>query len=199
MTAPTGTPAPGRRKAVKPDRDTGLGVTRVPRPSFQSRGWRITGGVAAGALAVGWFTWYAMTPQELSTTTSTISATGVVGTPVYFGMYAPGKDFDRTIRIRGVKVHATTSADMTITPLLCRRGTVGVTTQPDEFCADLLDPAGERLTSDDSIVLKVESAMPVTAVVSQLEVAYREDLRWDTQPAGAGQAIVSISGRPATE
>ncbi|GAA4822347.1 hypothetical protein ACFQ0K_15930 [Nocardioides caeni] len=199
MTAPTGTSGPGRRRATKPVRPAGLGVTRVPRPSFQARGWRITGAVATAALLVGWFTWYAMTPEELSTTESTISATGVVGAPVYFGMYAPGKSFDRTLRVNGVKVRATTSADLTITPLLCRRGTVGVTTRPEQFCAELIDPEGERLTGDDSIVLKVEADQPVTAVVNQIEIAYREDLRWDTQPAGAGQAIVSITGRPTSE
>lgn len=194
MTAPTGSPAPGRRKAAKPTRAAGLGVGRPPRLTFDSRARRIAAGAVAALLVLGWFLWYAMTPEDLTTTDSTISATGVVGTPVYFGMFAPGSDFDRTIRISGVRVHATTSVDLEITPLLCRRGTVGVTTQPEEFCAELLDPEGQRLTDGDSIVLRIDADVPALAVVDQLQVAYREDLRWDTQPAGAAQAIVSISG-----
>ena len=124
---------------------------------------------------------------------------GVVDTPLYVGMFAAADDFDRTLRISGVKVHTTTSAELSVTPLLCRRGTVGVTTRPEQFCADLVDPEGERLVGGDSIVLKIESAEAAVAVIEQVRIAYREDIRWDTQPAGADKAIVTIAGRPEAE
>lgn len=195
---------PGRRRAEKPARRRAGnlgGVPRLPLPriSLQTRTGRLAIGGVAALLLIAWFVWYAMTPEKLPTTEKTVSASGVVDTPLYVGMFAPPDGFDRTLRISGVKVHATTSADMDVTPLLCRRGTVGVTSKPDEFCSDLVNPEGERLTAGDSIVLKLESAEPGIAVVDQIRVAYREDVRWDTQPAGAQQAIVTFAGRPEIE
>ncbi len=181
------------------DEDRALRKPSLPRVSLQSRRGRILIGLAGLALLVGWLVWYAMTPEKLPTSAKTISADGVVDTPLYVGMFAAADDFDRTLHISGVKVHTTTSAELSVTPLLCRRGTVGVTTRPEQFCADLVDPEGERLVGGDSIVLKIESAEAAVAVIEQVRIAYREDIRWDTQPAGADKAIVTIAGRPEAE
>lgn len=193
--------APGRRRAepVKPVRSRPrgvLGAPRVPRPSFQSRSWRIAMISVAVLMVIGWFAWYATTPEELPTDAKTMSASGVVDTPLYVGMFSAPDDLGRTLRISGVQVHATTSAELEITPVLCRRGTVGVTTQPEQFCADLVNPEGERMVGGDSIVLKIVSDEPVVAVIDRIRIAYREDIRWDTQPAGHQQAIVTVTGRP---
>ena len=48
-------------------------------------------------------------------------------------------------------------------------------------------------------MLKLESAEPAIAVIDQVRIAYREDVRWDTQPAGAQQAIITFTGRPEVE
>lgn len=143
-----------------------------------------------------WFTWYATTPEPLPLSDDTVNASGVAGKPIYLGMFTATDGFNRTIRIAGVRVHATTSATMTITPLLCRQGAVGVTTDPAQFCDDVLDTEGERLSGGDSIILKVESSEAAIAVIDRVRVAYREDLTWGTQPAGAQQAIVTLAGRP---
>lgn len=198
-TAPDTAHQPGRRRAEKPARRlsaANLGKPPLPRISLQSRFWRFTFAGAGALLLLGWFLWYATTPEDLPTSDKTISAPGVAGTPLYVGMFSAPDGFGRTLRISGVKVHATTSADLAVTPLLCRRGTVGVTTGPDQFCSELVDPAGERMVAGDSIVLKFEATEPVIAVVDQLRIAYREDVRWDTQPAGSEQAIVTFSARP---
>jgi hypothetical protein len=196
--APSGAPAPGRRRAERPARarSGALSIPRVPRPSFQSRGWRIGLLAAALALIVTWLGWYATTPEELPVSDKVVNANGVVGTPLYVGMFAASGDFGRTLRISGVKVHATSDVDLEVTPLLCRRGTVGVTTQPAQFCSDLVDPEGQRLVAGDSIVVRIESDTAALAVVDRVRIAYREDIRWDTQPAGHRQAIVTIAARP---
>jgi len=162
---------------------------------MQSRGWRIALLAMSLALVLGWLAWYAATPERLPTTKKVVNANGVVGTPLYVGMFAAPADLGRTIRIAGVKVHTTSDVELTVTPLLCRRGTIGVTTQPAQFCADLVNPEGERLVGGDSIVVKVESDHAALAVVDRIRIAYREDIRWDTQPAGHQQAIVTIAGR----
>lgn len=201
-TAPDIVREPGRRRAEKPSRRLSagnLGKPPLPRISLQSTFWRLAFGGAGVLILLGWSFWYATTPEELPTTSKTVSAPGVAGTPLYVGMFSAPDGFDRTLRVSGVKVHATTSADLTVTPLLCRRGTVGVTTGPDQFCSDLVNPEGQRLVGGDSIVLKFEASEPVIAVVDQLRIAYREDVRWDTQPAGNEQAIVTFSSRPEVE
>ncbi|MDQ6525452.1 hypothetical protein RB608_17655 [Nocardioides sp. LHD-245] len=196
--APSSAPAPGRRRAERPARTraAGLGTPRVPRPTFRSRGWRIGLLVVALALVVSWLAWYATTPEKLPVTTKVVNANGVVGTPLYVGMFAAPSDFGRAIRVSGIKVRTTSDVDLEVTPLLCRRGTIGVTTQPDQFCSDLVDPEGQRMVAGDSIVVKIASDEAALAVVDRIRVAYREDLRWDTQPAGHRQAIVTIAGRP---
>lgn len=201
-TAPDIVREPGRRRAERPPRRLSagnLGKPPLPRISLQSTFWRVTFAGTGLLLLLAWFIWYATTPEELPTSEKTVSAPGVAGTPLYVGMFSAPDDLGRTLRISGVKVHATTSADLEVTPLLCRRGTVGVTTGPEQFCSELIDPEGQRLVGGDSIVLKFEASEPVIAVVDQLRIAYREDVRWDTQPAGNEQAIVTFSARPDVE
>lgn len=194
-------PAPGRRKAERPRRRAANGrgdldSSRIPRPSFRSRTWRYAVLALAGLLGIGWLVWYALTPEELPLSDKSLSASGVVGTPLYVGMFAPPSDFGRTLRIAGVRVHTTADVRISVTPLLCRRGTVGVTTDPEQFCAELVNPEGQRLVGGDSIVLKVDAPEAALAVIDRIRIAYREDIRWDTQPAGNRQAIVMIAGRP---
>ncbi|TQK71799.1 hypothetical protein FBY23_3599 [Nocardioides sp. SLBN-35] len=197
-TAPSTAPKPGRRRAERParGRDPELDTSRVPRPSLQSRGWRIAALAVALVLAVAWLVWYAMTPEDLPTSKKVVNANGVAGTPLYVGMFAAPADLGRTLRISGVRVHTTSDVKLKVTPMLCRRGTIGVTTQPGQFCADLVDPEGERLVGGDSIVVRIEAAEAALAVIDRVRIAYREDIRWDTQPAGNQQAIVTIAGRP---
>jgi len=159
--------------------------------------WGLVGCLAV--LLVSWFTWYATTPEPLPRSDDTVNASGVAGKPIYLGMFAATDGFDRTIRIAGVRVHVTASAKVTITPLLCRQGAVGVTTDPRQFCDDVLDTEGQRLSGGDSIILKIESTEAAIAVIDQIKVAYREDLTWGTQPAGAQQAIVTMAGRPSAD
>lgn len=197
-TAPAAEPAPGRRRAKrsKPVRDRGLRAPGLPRPSLQSKGWRVALVAAALLLLIGWLVWYAKTPQDLPTSDRTVNASGVVGVPLYVGMFTPGDGFDRTIRIAGVKVHSSANEKISVTPLLCRRGAIGVTTAPGQFCSEMVNPEGEQFVGGDSIVLKIESDKPALAIVDRIRVAYREDIRWGTQSAGNHQAIISLAGRP---
>ncbi|GAA3657196.1 hypothetical protein GCM10022237_16630 [Nocardioides ginsengisoli] len=193
-----GPPPVSRRPGARATAKTGgaLSSPPLPRPSFSAKTWRYLALGVAVVLGIGWLVWYALTPDRLPTTTKTVNASGVVGQPLYIGMFAPTKDFDRTIRISGVRVHTTADVKLKVTPLLCRRGTVGVTTKPEQFCAELVNPEGQRFTAGDSIVVRVDSDVAALAVIDRIKIAYREDIRWDTQPAGYQQALVTVAGRP---
>ena len=178
--------------------DAALEAPHLPRPRRQSRLWRWVPPIAAVILLLGWISWYITTPEGLPTDSQHVTATGVVGQPLYVGMFVAPSGFDRGIHMSGVKVHATASAKLTLTPLLCRHGSVGVTTEPDQFCASLDDPAGQRLGAGDSIVLKVQGDQSVVADIDRIKIAFQEGLRWGTKPAGHSSAAVSLVDRAAS-
>ena len=172
--------------------DLALEAPHLPRPRRLSRMWRWVAPVAAIALLVGWVAWYVTTPPPLQTDGQTTPATGVVGHDLYVGMFTASPDFHRAIHISGVKVHATASATFDVTPLLCHQGSIAVTTDPTAFCKSIDDPAGQRLSAGDSIMLKLHSDAPVVADVDQIRIAFQEGLRWGTKPAGHAGATVSF-------
>lgn len=178
--------------------DATLEAPHLPRPRRQSRLWRWAPPVLAVALLVGWVAWYVTTPEDLPTDDQAVAATGIVGQPLYVGMFTAPTGFNRALHMSGVKVHATASAKPTITPLLCRHGTIGVTTEPDQFCASLDDPAGQRLSTGDSIVLEVQSDQTVVVDVDRIRIAFQEGLRWGTKPAGHASAAISLIERPSS-
>jgi hypothetical protein len=175
--------------------DAALQAPHLPRPRLRSRLWRWAPPAAAVGLLVGWMIWYVNTPEDLPTDNVTKTASGVVGQPLYIGMFTTPAGFDRGIHISGVKVDATASSALRITPLLCRHGSVDVTTDTEQFCASLDDPAGQRLGAGDSIVLKIDSDTDVVADIGRIRIGFQEGLRWGTKPAGHAGAEVSLVQR----
>ncbi len=149
--------------------------------------------VVAGVLLLGWLLWFVRTPDDLPTEGRTATAAGVVGTPIYVGMFSPDPDFDRTLHLS--KVTADHEPDLEITPLLCRAGTLGVTTEPEQFCSELLAIDGATLTAGDSIVLRVEAGQPVSATVGRIVVDFRDGMSWGAKPAGIDGAKVRFVAR----
>lgn len=173
-----------------------LEAPHLPGPRRQSRIWRWAAPVAAIALLIGWIAWYVTTPPALQTDDQAKTASGVVGQDLYVGMFTASSDFHRAIHISGVKVHATASQDFEVTPMLCRQGTIDVTTDPTQFCKSLDDPAGQRFGAGDSIILKLHSDNPVVADVDRIRIAFQEGLRWGTKPAGHAGATISFVDHP---
>ena len=160
-----------------PDPTPALQVTR--RAGI---GWWISGGVVI--LLLGLAIWYVNTPRDLPTSKLNINAATPIGIPVYVGVFNPDKDFDRTLNLSGVKVRATTSAKIKIEPLLCRNGRISVTSQPESFSPDMVNPEGQVFTRADSIVLRVTGDLAATALIESVKLGFREDLRWGTKPVG---------------
>lgn len=173
-----------------------LEVPRRPRPAERSRWWRVSAIVGVLALVVGWVLWYVRTPDELAITFRTATVSGVVAAPVYVGMFAAGDDFGRTLHVSEVVVSASDD-DIAVTPLLCRGGTVGVTTDPAQFCDELIDPEGAELGGGDSILLEVSADAPTEVTIDRIEISFREGLRWGTEEAGLGSVTVTFADRPA--
>ncbi len=146
----------------------------------------------AVTVVAGWVTWYVLTPTELPTDDREVIASGVSGQSLYVGMFSAPDGFERTLHLDGVKVSATASAPVTVTPWLCQGGTVGVTTAPRQFCTTLEDPEGAELSTGDSIVVEVNGDEAAIAEVDRIRIGFREDLRWGTHPAGHAGARVTL-------
>jgi hypothetical protein len=159
------------------------------RPRWRLVVWAL---VAGAVLAVG--AWYVNSPSELPTSDATISASTPVDRPVYLGVFTPSADFDRTLSLSGVKVHTTSNTEVSVQPLLCRGGTIGVTSDPDSFCEELVNPEGQTFGVGDAIVLEVSSPEAAIAVVDRVRLGFRDGLQWGTHEAGAG-AVVRILAR----
>lgn len=136
--------------------------------------------------------WYATHPPALATRDGQTSATTPVGRAVYVGVYSPGAGFGRTLEVAGVKVHTDATTPVEVTPLLCRGGSISVTTAPEPFCTELVDPAGQDLEGGDQIVLRISADAPGAAYVSQIRIAYREGIRAATQLAGAPVVVTFL-------
>lgn len=151
-------------------------------------------GVLVLLVVLGFLVWYANSPQPLPTSGRTISASVPVAQKLYVGVVAETNDFDRTLSLSGVKVHTTSNTEVVVTPLLCRGGTVEVTTDPEPFCDELVNPEGEAFGPDDDIVLEVSSDEPAIAVIDRVRLGFREGVQWGTLDIGA-PAVVRVLSR----
>lgn len=163
-----------------------------PQPQQPSRVRRIALVAAAIVLPVSWLAWYVNTPSDLPVTAREVSDTAVSGQPVYVGMFNAPSGFGRTLHMSGVKVHTVATTDLEVTPLLCRGGTVTVTSAPEVFCGELVDPEGEEFTDGDTILVEVRSDRASVAVVDRVSIGFREGIRWGTRPAGIRQASITV-------
>jgi hypothetical protein len=137
----------------------------------------------------------ATNPEELPTSDEVVTASTPVDRPVFLGVFQAGASFDRSLTLNGVKVFAESTVPVTITPHVCHGGSLGVTSEPEPFCAELVPSEGATLTAGDGVVLEVSGAEPGTVRIERVRLAYRDRLQWATQFAGA-PALVTIIGPP---
>ncbi|MDN4163563.1 hypothetical protein [Nocardioides abyssi] len=153
--------------------------------------WAVVAAMLVALLAV--LGWYSTHPPALATSPDTRRASTPVEVPVYVGMYAAPRD--RTLSIDGVKLHATANTEVVVTPLVCKGGSLVVTSDPQAFCRELVPPAGERLQPGDSVVVEVSADVPAIVVLDRVRVGYQDGIRAGTQPAGVEHAIITVLGR----
>jgi hypothetical protein len=163
--------------------DSGLGVTR--------NRWRtLTVGLTAGALLLVTVTWWATHPSALAVREGHVTAVTTPGRAVYVGMVS-GSEVDRTLRLGGVHVRTEATVPVEVVPLLCRGGSVSITTDAAPFCSELVDPTGQQLRPGDSLLVRVRGDEAGAAYVARLSLAFRSGLQVGTQPAGT-RAVVAI-------
>lgn len=170
-----------------------LEVPRRRQPEKRSKLWRLLVIAATVTVAVGWLIWFLRTPDDLPTSDESAEGSGVVDQVVYVGMLAVDDDFDRTIRISEVAVDVTPDDDVDVTPLICRDGSVSVTTDVDAFCPELDEPDGADFSEGDSIVLAVSTSAPAEVEIDRIEISFRDGIRWGTKEAGLEGASLTFA------
>ena len=155
---------------------------------------RMAIGIVVAVLLVALAVWYVNSPSTLPTSNATVNASTTAGRPVYIGVFAATKEFERTLHLSGVKVRTTANTRVDVVPHLCRNGSLAVTTEPAAFCGELLNPEGQKFEPGDSIVLEVSSDETAIAVIDRVRLGFREGLQWGTREAGS-PAIVRIQAR----
>lgn len=160
-----------------------LEVRRRPRATLAAS-------VVAVAAVLGLVFWFVNSPTALATSDDTVAGSTPAGEGVYLGV-ARG-EAGRTLHLAGVQVHVVADVAAEVTPLLCLGGSVRVTTDPEAFCAHLVEPDGEVLGSDDSIVLRVVAPSPGTVSVDRVRLGFREGVRWGTREAGAPAEVTVL-------
>lgn len=172
-------PAPADPSGPGPD----LGVRR-------SRWRTVTAALVIGALLVLLGAWWVTHPSDLPVREGHVTAVTTPGRAVYVGMVG-GSDVDRTLRLGGVHVVTEATVPVEVEPLLCRAGSVSVTSDAEPFCADLVDPTGEQLRPGDSLVVRLTGEEAGAAYVSRLVLTFRSGIQVGEQPAGT-RAVVAI-------
>ena len=165
----------------------------VRRRESPRRGVRLA--ACAGGLVVlvaaGW--WVATHPAALPTSQRTVSASVPAGQAVYLGVFDPPAGFDRTLHVAGVRVFADATTEATIVPMLCRGGSVSVTTTPESFCEEVVPTEGATLGPGDAILLEVTAASAGAIDVDRIRIAYRDGVQWGTQDAGSPARVEALA------
>ena len=159
-----------------------------PPPTLQLARRSQTLGVVLPMLAVALAAstgYYVTSPPPLSVRETPVTATVPTGQPVYLGVYDVGEETGRTLSVRGVQVDVTSTREIAVQPLVCVGGDVDVTTAPDEWCTDIVDPAGAELGPGDDLILQVIGSGATVAVIDPVTITFSEGVRRGAREAGS--------------
>lgn len=148
--------------------DSGLGAG--------SGRWRRLAWLGVAIALVAGLAWYVTHPEPLPPSDGHVETTTRLGTTIFVGI-PTGRDL--TVRSWEIDLgHG--DADL----LVCRDGSIGVTTSPDSFCSSVVEAEGAHLDANDSLVLGVSSTNYALVVGGPLHIAWREGIQLGEQDAG---------------
>jgi hypothetical protein len=136
--------------------------------------------VLASAAAVG--AWFATHPAPLPVPGEPIEVSAPLGQAVYVGIYHPAADDDSTLHVDQVTTDV--DGEAVVATLVCKGGSVSVTSEPETFCADLVHAEGQSVEPGDALLLEIQDDEPGSATIPPVEISYREGLQWGTHPVG---------------
>ena len=149
----------------------------------RSRRWLVVLVCLVAVVAGG--AWYSTHPSALPTPPGPVEATTPAGSPIYVGIYTPDPDGGRTLTVRDLDVDPLSdTVPVSVIGLVCKDGSVGVTTDPSAFCGDLVRAEGESVGPGDVLVVQVYGETPGMVELDRVRLTFREGLRWGSAEVG---------------
>lgn len=149
--------------------------------------------VAAGAVAVAFAGWFVTHPAALPVSQDPVAVSAPLGQAVYVGIYRPEAGEGRTLHLSELTVDV--DGEARVAALVCREGTVSVTSDPRAFCSRLDVATGAIVGPEDGMVLEILDDAPGEASIGPVEVSYRDGLQWGTQPVGPQKVEATFISR----
>ena len=132
--------------------------------------------IAALALVIAFGAWFVTHPAPLPVPTDPVEVEAPLGERTYVGIYDPAAHVSQ--------VDIDVEGEAAVEALVCRDGTVSVTSEPDTFCTTLVDAEGATLEPGDGLVLAILDDEAGEATVPPVELSFRDGIRWGTHPVG---------------
>jgi len=149
------------------------------------RRWPWWGWIPVAAIFIAVFVWWALHPDGLPREDGEIEISVAAGQTAYVGLIGRESDGEpREIDIRDVTFD--TSADgLELEALICRDGAIGSTTDPGEFCAEVVEAQGSlTLGGDDQLIVAITGSDSALIRVNEVDISYRDGLQFGTDSTG---------------
>lgn len=142
-------------------------------------------------LGVGLLGWWMMHPQDLPADADGASTTTKTGQPVFVGL-TTDDGTHRSPTIRGIELGEVPDG-ATVEVLVCRGGSVTITSDAASFCEQLVRAEGTDLDlPEDQLLVSVSSDEPGTLSLDGLGVSFREGVQWGSH--GLPDVTVEVVG-----
>lgn len=140
--------------------------------------------VPAVPIVLALLAWWLTHPDELETSDATVNASTKVGRTVYVGVTGSG-DL-RQLHVREVEIERLAEGTgVEVEALVCHGGSISTTANPEPFCDSLEDAKGAELDLPrDQLIVGVTADSAQAVALKQIELSFREGLRWGTHPVG---------------
>lgn len=161
--------------------------------AVNGRRWPWWGWIPVGAVLIGVFIWWALNPKELPHQDGQIEISVKAGQTAYVGLI--GRDNageEREIDVREVEFN-TSGGELDIEAMICRNGAIGSTTNPDQFCSEVVEAEGALvLGGNDQLIAAITGSEPGTITVEDAEISYRDGLQFGSSSTGPSITVFVV-------
>ena len=133
--------------------------------------------------------WWLTHPQPLAEAGGSVRAQATANAPVYVGVWAPGVD-DPAVTVTGVRLQVDQG---TAEASVCRGGRIGVTSDPEAFCEEVVGLEDHEVAPSDQVILAISGPAGATVRVEPVTLSYRDGMRSGSQAVGP-RVQVDVAG-----
>jgi len=144
----------------------------------------------------GFAAWWMTHPEELPSSSETLTAPAKAGQTVYVGVTSDNDlDGSRELHVREVTFTEQTRGAVDVIALICHDGSINITADPGHFCDSVEEAEGSTLDlgGGDQLVISVTAESSQLVTLEEVTLSYREGLQWGSQPIGP-RVVIDVRG-----